>query len=111
MLTIAEIQKAKDAAVELRRIAEGKVRRPDGTTVMRDNQADALADLAETVLRLARDASEKPSVDRDGWTGKKCPAPDCHGGEVYDSKRDAFGTCKACGGTGDEYIDVLDERP
>ena len=51
----------------------------------------------------------KSSKHRDGWTGEKCPAADCHGGEVEGE----YGprSCQRCGGTGGEYIAALDERP
>lgn len=44
-------------------------------------------------------------LDRNGWTGARCP--DCKGtGEAHDARLDRDGPCKACGGTGDENVDV-----
>lgn len=41
----------------------------------------------------------------DGWTGRKCP---CCKGTSYVPQTDF--ACRACGGTGEEYIAQLDHR-
>ncbi len=61
-----------------------------------------------TVIWMDATNAGHVSPGNDGWTGKKCPEPDCDDGQVETEL--GFRSCGGCGGTGEEFILALDLR-